>query len=556
MKKEEIFDLIRKYNNIKLFYLGNDQYRLQNGSLYVEKEIFDKKKRIDEIKFEDLKSTNEIEKILLEKQMLKVSEVKHIDKFEQDVNVFINTLKALVKANEKEQTDFYNFLKDNELQYITTIDNIDCLKTKDGKLLAYGVSNEKIVSSPLVGGFNPGLNVFYNDKSPETKEFIQKAQGIYFTAYEKKALTEKIQNNKKLIFEDKIDEKNIATYLEKLRKDMLKRDTLPDLWVTTENDLLQMKQFLFDLQNTEVAKLTSSLFEKIKNSNLYDSEIKEIEGKQSTNQSILAEYFGRGKLENLTDDVTKSIIINNSKSRNIGEFELTKDLTENKVYCEEPEFSIFKVLSNEKNGIYYNKILPLFKKSRIIPLRAICQAIGENKKITLKVIQDLVNINAFKEVSISEDEILVFFDSEARIYYDSLDEKTKENVLFQLSPNDGTVVNFLKTIEDNYNELVNLDDDRVKPHLKEFRSKIEDIKDCLEVNPESINSLQKVNVVYIPNLIEIVKESDEQEPVDKAFNMILEAFSVLIKRIKEEKKFDIDSKLNAMELNFKMDDLI
>ena len=82
------------------------------------------------------------------------------------------------------------------------------------------------------------------------------------------------------------------------------------------------------------------------------------------------------------------------------------------------------------------------------------------------------------------------------------------------------------------------------------------MKDSLEVNPESVYLVAKVNAIHLPNLIEIVKESEDEYPVDRGFDMVLQAFDTLIDRIQEEKDFDINSKLNAMEISFKMDDLL
>lgn len=568
MKKKEIFKLIGDANGIDVSYVGNDNFKIKTGNLYKVCSIFDEYGNIEEPSIKNLRSTDNIEDALLVRNKLKKDEIKRITPFIEDIELVYKTLSSLSETSRNNKVDFLEFLKENDLQYIRTINDTDFYKTKDDEVIAcfedrYITSTnfydfDNLFKAKVKPGYNEDLEVFYYRVNDDLSEFLKHVQDLFLTYTGKKFLDDKIDRLKKRVFEDDVMSAELDNILVELKECFSQRSELPDSIDLTDEEVNQLG-YLFSPGRDDIIPFSLNLYNKVKYWNVLNieshtrMEIPRLEA-SDINNSIILDLMNKFSIDKLSDDLTREVILHNSRIPK--EFDLTKDLTGSKMYCEEPKGSILDVFGNKEEKVKFYKILPLFKKARIVPLNLIAQTLGENKKSSIATIRELANLGYFKQISFDDTNTLAFFDNDARSYYNSLSEQTKEDILFQLSPDDGSVKRFFRELEDNYDKLKRLNDDRVNKHLEEFLVKKDKLKDSLEVNPESVNLVAKVNAIHLPNLIEIVKESEDEYPVDRGFEMVLQAFDTLIDRIQEEKDFDINSKLNAMEISFKMDDLL
>lgn len=568
MKKKEIFKLIGDANGIDVSYVGNDNFKIKTGNLYKVCSIFDENGDIGEPSIKNLRSTDNIEDALLVRNKLKKDEIKRITPFIEDIELVYKTLSSLSETSRNNKVDFLEFLKENDLQYIRTINDTDFYKTKDEEVIAcfedryitttnfYDFDN--LFKAKVKPGYNEDLEVFYYRVNDDLSEFLKHVQDLFLTYTGKKFLDDKIDRLKKRVFEDDVMSAELDNILVELKECFSQRSELPDSVDLTDEEVNQLG-YLFSPERDDIIPFSLNLYNKVKYWNVLNIEshtrieVPRLET-PDINNSIILDLMNKFSIDKLSDDLTREVILHNSRIPK--DFDLTKDLTDSKMYCEEPKGSILDVFGNKEEKVKFYKILPLFKKARIVPLNLIAQTLGENKKSSIATIRELANLGYFKQISFDDTNTLVFFDNDARSYYNSLSEQTKEDILFQLSPDDGSVKRFFRELEDNYDKLKRLNDDRVNKHLEEFLVKKDKLKDSLEVNPESVNLVAKVNAIHLPNLIEIVKESEDEYPVDRGFEMVLQAFDTLIDRIQEEKDFDINSKLNAMEISFKMDDLL
>lgn len=565
MDKQEIFKLIGDTNGIDVSYIGNDNFKIKTGNLYKVCSIFDEYGDIEEPSIKNLRSTDNIEDALLVRNKLEREEIKRVEPFIEDMELVYNTLNSLSETSRNNKVDFLEFLKENNLQYIRTINDTDFYKTKDEEVIAcfedryitttnfYDFDN--LFKAKVKPGYNEG---FYYRVNDDLSEFLKHVQDLFLTYTGKKFLDDKIDRLKKRVFEDDVMSAELDNILVELKECFSRRSELPDSVDLTDEEVNQLG-YLFSPGRDDIIPFSLNLYNKVKYWNVLNIEshtrieVPRLET-PDINNSIILDLMNKFSIDKLSDDLTREVILHNSRIPK--EFDLTKDLTGSKMYCEEPKGSILDVFGNKEEKVKFYKILPLFKKARIVPLNLIAQTLGENKKSSIATIRELANLGYFKQISFDDTNTLVFFDNDARSYYNSLSEQTKEDVLFQLSPNDGTVKRFMRELEDNYNKLLELDDSRVNKYLDDFSAKIIKLNDCLETNPDSVNLVVKVNAIHLPNLIEIVMESEDEYPVDRGFEMIFKAFDTLIDRIQEEKDFDINSKLNAMEISFKMDDLL
>ena len=568
MDKQEIFKLIGDTNGIDVSYIGNDNFKIKTGNLYKVCSIFDENGDIEEPSIKNLRSTDNIEDALLVRNKLEREEIKRVEPFIEDMELVYNTLNSLSETSRNNKVDFLEFLKETGLQYIRTIDYVDYYKTKDDEIIAcfedrYITSTnfydfDNLFKAKVKPGYNEGLEVFYYRVNDDLSEILEYAKDLFFTYSEKIFLDDKIDKLKKRVFEDDVMSDELDNILVELKGCFSNRSELPDSIDLTDEELNQLG-YLLSATKDDIIPFSLNLYNKIKYWNILNTEkcinIRlPILETPNINDSIIVDLMNKFSIDKLSDDLTREVILHNSRIPK--DFDLTKDLTDSKMYCEEPKSGILDLFGSKEEKVKFYKILPLFKKARIVPLNLIAQTLNENKKSSIVTIKELANLGYFKQISFDDTNTLAFFDNDARSYYNSLSEQTKEDILFQLSPDDGSVKRFFRELEDNYDKLKRLNDDRVNKHLEEFLVKKDKLKDSLEVNPESVNLVAKVNAIHLPNLIEIVMESEDEYPVDRGFEMIFKAFDTLIDRIQEEKDFDINSKLNAMEISFKMDDLL